>query len=215
MRIGLFSTLAVLMAATASLALAQEKAPPKVSKAEVQKLIGSIKSDKTKLAQFCEITKLDVKASELAQKNQNDPALQELSQKMSDLAAKIGPDYQRVVSADLDQASAALFDNLSKSCNVGFAVQAPPKVSKADVQALVQSIKADPDKLDAFCTQTKLAYQAAAIAQKNPKDPKLKDMGKQMDDLGQKLGADYQRITSANLDKASGALLDNLYKSCK
>ena len=215
MRTGLFSIIAVLMTATASLALAQEQAAPKVSKAEVQKLVSSLKSDKTKLAQFCEITKLDVQSSALAQKNQKDPKLEELAQKMADLAARIGPDYQRVVSADLDQASAALFDNLSKSCNVGFAVQAPPKATKAEVQALVQGIKADPDKLDAFCTQTKLAYQAGAIAQKNPKDPKLKDMGKQMSDLGEKLGADYQRITSSDLDKASGALLDNLYKACK
>ena len=215
----LVSVIAALTAFAATAALAQQQqqqAAPKVGKAEVQKLIAGIKSNKTKFAQYCEITKLDIEAGELAQKNQNDPKLQELSQKMADVAAKIGPDYQRIVTSDIDQASAALFDNLSKSCNVGFKpVQAPPKASKADVQKLVDSIKSDPGKLDAFCTQTKLAYQAGAIARKNPKDPKLVDIGKQMDDLGQTLGAEYQRVVSSDIDRPSTALLENLYKSCK
>jgi len=212
----LVSVITVLAAVTATVALAQEKAPPKVSKAEVQKLVGSLKSDKAKFALFCQITKLDIQSDALAKKNQNDPKLQELSQRMADLAAKIGPDYERIIDADMDEASSALVDDLSKSCNVGFkAPQAAPKATKAEVQQLVNSIKSDKEKLADFCTQTKLANQAAALTQKNPKDPKLKELGKQMDDIGEKLGADYQRIVASDLDEASAGLLDNLYKSCK
>ena len=56
---------------------------------------------------------------------------------MDGLSAKLGPDYERITNSDLDDASAALFDDLSKSCNVGFKPeQAAPKVTKADVQNL-------------------------------------------------------------------------------
>ena len=36
-----------------------------------------------------------------------------------------------------------------------------------------------------------------------------------MDDLSEKLGPDYERITTSDLDEASTAPLDGLYKSCK
>jgi hypothetical protein len=62
---------------------------------------------------------------------------------------------------------------------------------------------------------TKLATQAGALAQKNKNDPKLQALGKQMDDLSEKLGPDYERITTAELDDASAAPLTDLYKSCK
>jgi len=208
------SVIAVLTVITATVAFAQGQTAPKASKAEVQKVVGSIKGDKAKLAQFCEITKLDVQAGALAQKNPKDPKLKELSQRMGDIAAKLGPDYERVVKSDLDQESAALFDDLSKSCNVK-PLQAAAKVTKADVQKLVDSIKSDKEKLDGFCTQTKLANQAGALAQKNRKDPRLKDITKQIDDLGAKLGPDYQRILASDLDSTSSALLDNLYKNCR
>ena len=135
---------------------------------------------------------------------------------MDDLAAKIGPDYQRIINSDMDDASAALFDVLSKSCNVGFeAPQAAPKVTKADVQKLVVSIKGDKIKFTQFCEVTKLASQAGALAQKNRNDPKLQALGKKMDDLTTKLGPDYERITTADMDEASAAPLDDLYKNCK
>jgi len=210
------AAIAVVTAVTTTVAFAQGQTAPKASKADVQKLVGGIKSDKTKLAQFCEITKLEVQAGALAQKNQDDPKLQDLGKQMDDIAAKIGPDYERIINSDLDDASSALFDDLSKSCNVGFeAPQAAPTASKADVQKLVGSIKGDKAKLTSFCNMTKLADQAGALAQKNKNDPKLQALGKQMDDLAAKLGPDYERITSSDLDEASAAPLDDLSKSCK
>ena len=68
--------IAVLIAVSASDAFAQ--AAPKASKAEVQKLVDSIKSDKAKFAQSCDNAKLVNQASALAEKNQNDPKLEAL-----------------------------------------------------------------------------------------------------------------------------------------
>jgi hypothetical protein len=211
-----FAAIAVLTAITTTAACAQGETAPKASKADVQKLVGGIKSDKAKLAQYCEITKLEVQANALAQKNQNDPKVESLGKQMDDLAAKIGPDYERVINSDLDDASAALLDDLSKSCNVGFQpAQAAPKPGKAEVQILVNSIRGDKTKLAQFCGITKLANQAGALAQKNKNDPKLQALGKQMDELAAKLGPDYERITNSDMDEASAAPLNDLYKSCK
>lgn len=210
------AAIAVMTAVTAAAAFAQGQAAPKASKAEVQKLIDSIKSDKAKFGQYCELTKLEIETTALAQKNQNDPKLQALGTKMDNISAKLGPDYERITSAELDDASSALFDDLSKSCNVGFApAQAAPKVGKADVQKVVDSIKNDNAKLAQFCLMTKLAGQASALAQKNQNDPKLQELGNKMDDITAKLGPDYERITNSELDEASSAPLNDLYKSCK
>ena len=210
------AAIAVVTAVTTTVAFAQGQTAPKASKADVQKLVGGIKSDKTKLAQYCEIAKLEVQTNALAQKNQNDPKLEALGKQMDDIAGKLGPDYEKIINSDLDDASAALFDDLSKSCNVGFdAPQAAPKVTKADVQKLVGSIKGDKAKLTGFCNMTKLASQAGALAQKNQNDPKLQALRKQMDGIAQKLGPDYERVTASDLDEASAAPLNDLYKSCK
>ncbi len=210
------AAIAVMTAVTATAAFAQGQAAPKASKAEVQKVIDGVKGDKTKLSQYCELTKLAIQISTLAQKNQNDPKLQDLEKQMDDIAAKLGPDYERIATAELDDASSALFDDLSKSCNVGFEpVQVAPKASKADVQKLADNIKNEKTKLVQFCELTKLASQASALAQKNQDDPKLQDLGKQMDDIAAKLGPDYERISTSELDEASSAPLTDLYKSCK
>lgn len=211
------AAIAVLTALGATAAFAQRQAtPPKVSKAEVQKVLDGIKGDKAKFAQYCEITKLEIQGNTLAQKNRNDPKLQELGKQMEAIAAKLGPDYGRIINSQLDKESAALFDDLAKSCNVGFQpAQAAPKASKAEVQKLVDSIKGDKAKLAQFCEVGKLTEQASAIAQKNQNDPKLQEVGKKIEALGGKLGPDYERITASELDDASGALLDDLAKGCK
>jgi hypothetical protein len=107
----------LVMTVTPTIAFAQAPAAPKATKAEVQKLVDSIKSDKAKLAQFCEMTKLSTQAGAMAQKNPNDPKLDELGKQMDAIAAKLGPDYEKVTNSELDDASAAPFDELSKGCN--------------------------------------------------------------------------------------------------
>ena len=210
------AAIAVLTAIAGTVAFAQGQTAPKASKADIQKVVGSIKGNQAKLVQYCEITKLEIQANALAQKNQDDPKLEALGKQMDDLAAKLGPDYERAINSELDDASAALFDDLSKSCNVGYEpLQAAPKVSKADVLKFVDSIKSDKTKLAQFCGITKLANQTGELAQKNRNDPKLQALGKQMDDLAAKLGPDYERITTSELDDASAAPLGDLSKACK
>jgi hypothetical protein len=110
------TAIAVLMAVTATDAFAQGQAAPKASMAEVQKLVDSIKSDKAKLAQSCDYAKLANQASALAEKNENDPKLEALDNQMNDVAAKIGPDFERITNSDMDDASAALLQDLAKTC---------------------------------------------------------------------------------------------------
>ncbi|MFY9642916.1 MAG: hypothetical protein WCD20_01280 [Rhodomicrobium sp.] len=96
-------------------AFAQDKAPAKVSKAEVQKVVDGIKGDKTKMAEFCNLMKLQDESQAAADKK-DDKKLQDLDTQMEASAKKIGPDFEKVTSADMDEASSGLLDNLSKSC---------------------------------------------------------------------------------------------------
>ncbi len=210
------AAITVLTAITATVTWAEDQTAPKASAAEVQKVLQGIKSDKAKFAQFCDITKLEIQSDALAQKNQNDPKLEALGKQMDDSAAKLGPDYQRIINSELDDASTALFDDLSKSCNVGYEpLQAAPKASKADVQKLANTMKNDKAKLTQFCELTKLSSQAGALAQKNQKDPKLQALEKKMDEIAAKLGPDYEKIITSDLDEASAVPLDDLAKSCR
>ncbi|MGA7323353.1 MAG: hypothetical protein WBX25_02430 [Rhodomicrobium sp.] len=109
------AAVAVLASLSLVPAFAQEKAPPKASKAEVQKVVDSIKGDKTKMAQFCSIMKLQGDYQAAAEKK-DDKALTELDKKMEDASKKLGPDFEKVTSSDLDDESAALLDSLGKSC---------------------------------------------------------------------------------------------------
>ena len=82
----------------------------------MQKLANTIKNDKTKLGQFCELTKLASQAGALAQKNQRNPKLQDLEKKMDEIAPKLGPDYAKITTQSLDEASAAPLDDLARGC---------------------------------------------------------------------------------------------------
>jgi hypothetical protein len=90
-----------------------------------------------------------------------------------------------------------------------------PKASKADVQKVVSSIKGNPAKLASYCAYVKLEDQAEAIAAKNQKDPKLESLGKQVSESIKKVGPDFEKIMNSEVDEASGALLEDLGKSCK
>ena len=64
-----FVAAVAVMAAFSAPAFAQDKAPPPASKADVQKLVDSIKGDKAKMTQFCEVMKLDEQAAAASEKN--------------------------------------------------------------------------------------------------------------------------------------------------
>jgi hypothetical protein len=68
-----------------------------------------------------------------------------------------------------------------------------PKPSKADVQKVVQIISTDKAKSQAYCDLSKLNDQMMAADQK--KDTKtLEALGKQADELVDKLGPEYSKM---------------------
>jgi hypothetical protein len=95
-------------------AFAQDKAAPKASKADVQKLVDGIKGDKTKLGQFCDIMKLQGEYQAAAEKK-DDKTLQALDKQMEDASKKMGPDFDKITSSEIDDDSAKLLDDLATS----------------------------------------------------------------------------------------------------
>jgi hypothetical protein len=112
-----FAIIALLAAFAPMPALSQQQQKaPKASKAEVQKVVDSIKGDKAKLASYCDFVKLDDQVEQLASKNQKDPKLQSLGQQLTDSIKKVGPDFEKIMNSELDQASSDLLEGLGKSC---------------------------------------------------------------------------------------------------
>ena len=103
MNMKLFSVVALLAACAPMPALSQQQPNiPKASKADVQKVVDSIKGDKAKMAAYCSFTKLDDQVEAIATKNQNDPKLQSLGKQLSESMKKIGPDFERIMKSELE-----------------------------------------------------------------------------------------------------------------
>jgi hypothetical protein len=102
---------------------AQAQKPPKVTKADAQKVIKIISGDKAKMQAYCDMGKLGDQVDAAAQKNDAKKA-DELNQKMDDLAKKLGPEYNAMMDAlqgtDMEsedgQAIASTLETLDKSC---------------------------------------------------------------------------------------------------
>jgi hypothetical protein len=76
---------------------------------------------------------------------------------------------------------------------VAQAQPAPPKPTKADAQKVVQIITADKAKTQTYCQLAKLDDQMAAADQR--KDQKaLETLGKQADELSEKIGPEYVKL---------------------
>jgi hypothetical protein len=95
----------------------QQQNGPKASKADVQKVVDSIKADKTKLANYCTFVKLDDQVEAIATKNDKDPKLQSLGSQLNDSIKKVGPDFEKIMNSDLDEASGKLLESLGSACN--------------------------------------------------------------------------------------------------
>jgi hypothetical protein len=102
-------------AALSASAFAKDKAAPKVSTAEVQRLIDGIKSDKNKFSLYCELMNVQESYQKFAER-QNDPRLLELDKQMQELTKKLGPDFARITGADLGEEGEALFNALAETC---------------------------------------------------------------------------------------------------
>ncbi|HXX07390.1 MAG TPA: hypothetical protein VEJ43_04875 [Pseudolabrys sp.] len=127
------STVAVLIIAAVPLcahAQNQKSSPPnqkssaaKVTKASAQKVIKGISSDKAKTQVFCDLGKLAGQIDEAEQKKDM-KKIDELNQKMGELATKLGPEYASLMDGmqDMDpnskdaQEIGAMLDTLENSC---------------------------------------------------------------------------------------------------
>ncbi len=87
-----------------------------------------------------------------------------------------------------------------------------PKASKAEVQKLLDDIKADKSKLKQFCDLSSLQDQYEAAAKKLD-EKKLDALDKQMEEGAKKMGADFERIMQ-QLDDETSALAYDLAKGC-
>jgi peptidoglycan hydrolase CwlO-like protein len=87
-------------------AQAQKPSAAKVTKADAQKVVKIIRDDKAKMQTYCDIVKLGDQADDAAQKK-DEKKVDELNQKMEELAKKLGPEYNAMLAAlqDTDMAS--------------------------------------------------------------------------------------------------------------
>jgi hypothetical protein len=109
------------------LALAQGGPPPanapKPSKADVQKVVQIVSSDKAKSQAYCDLSKLNDQMMEADQKKDT-KALEELGKQADTLVDKLGPEYSTMMDG-LDQVDenspegkeyAAILSGLDKLC---------------------------------------------------------------------------------------------------
>jgi hypothetical protein len=89
------------------------------------------------------------------------------------------------------------------------------KVTKAEVQKVVDNIKADQTKFSRFCDYAKLVNEASALAEKGTDESKVEALNNQVDEIISKSGPEAERILNADLDDDSIALLQDLAKTCK
>jgi len=125
---GAFMNLKLIVASLAIAALplhahAQKPSATKVTKASAQKLIKTIGSDKTKTQIFCDMAKLGAQIDEAEQKKDL-KKIDELNQKIGELATKLGPEYASLMDGlqDMDPNSSdaqeigSMLETLEKSC---------------------------------------------------------------------------------------------------
>jgi hypothetical protein len=113
----LVAAIAVCAAFAVTPALAQQKekeAPaeeqgPKLSKAEVQKIVDAIKADKAKNKTFCEMAKLNQQI-EAAYKKNDEKKAEPLEKQLDELATQLG------LTGQPDEDGAKQLDALSKTC---------------------------------------------------------------------------------------------------
>jgi hypothetical protein len=117
-----FIVAVLVIAAVPACALAQG-APPKATKADAQKVVKMISSDKAKTQTYCDIAKLGDQIGEADQKKDT-KKVDELSKQMDDMSTKLGPDYLALMDGlqDVDPNSkdgkdiGAILDGLDKLC---------------------------------------------------------------------------------------------------
>src|ERR1700726_274868 len=126
MRLKLFVSVAIFVTAS-NAAFAQkgdaENQAPKPTIEDAQKLVDTIRGDKTKLKAYCELGKLHEQIEKAEEKNDT-KEIDALVAKLDSLEQQVGPDYTRVMDGlgDVDPNSAegqkfvAVLEPLHKHC---------------------------------------------------------------------------------------------------
>ena len=96
----------LVIAAAPICAQAQRPTPAKVTKADAQKVLRIISSDKAKTRIYCDMNKLGEQIEQANEKNDN-KMVNELSEKLEALGEKLGPEYTALMDGlpDIDQDS--------------------------------------------------------------------------------------------------------------
>jgi hypothetical protein len=96
---------------------------PKPTKADAQKVVQTITSDKVKTQAYCDLTKLEVQVKAAAEKNDT-KTLEPLSKQADALIDKLGPEYYKLMDGleQVDPKSSeakefmSILSELDKSC---------------------------------------------------------------------------------------------------
>jgi hypothetical protein len=99
------------------------KGPPPVTKADAQKVIKIVSSDKAKTATYCDISKLGEQI-EAADQKKDQKKVEELAKQADAMGAKIGPEYVALMNGlqDMDPESkdgkeiGDMLESLDKLC---------------------------------------------------------------------------------------------------
>jgi hypothetical protein len=115
--------IAVLALAAFPVCALAQGAPPKATKADAQKVVKMISSDKAKNQTYCDIAKIGDQIGE-ADAKKDTKKVDELSKQMDDMSTKLGPEYIALMDGlqDVDPNSkdgkdiGAVLDGLDKLC---------------------------------------------------------------------------------------------------
>ena len=88
----------LIIAAAPVCAHAQPPSAAKVTKADAQKVLNIVSSDKAKTQTYCDIAKLGSQMEE-ADQVKDTKKVDELSQKMDEMTKKLGPEYSALMDA--------------------------------------------------------------------------------------------------------------------
>ena len=89
-------SIAAILAIAALPLAAQAQSAPKASKAEAQRVVKMISSDKGKTRIYCEMSKLGQQIDD-ADKKKDSKTVDALSKKMDELSGQLGPEYAKLM----------------------------------------------------------------------------------------------------------------------
>ncbi len=108
-----FVAVAAVVVAFCAPAFAQDKAPTPASKADVQKLVDTIKGNPAKMSQFCAVMKLDAELEKVGETDQK--KAEAMVKQEEEMGSKIAPNFGEVMSA-LGEDTGPMIEDLAKGC---------------------------------------------------------------------------------------------------